>query len=368
MSNQLAVVQENNLMPALTLDEAKYRYNALVEFTKDIMKKDKDYGVIPGTGTKPTLLKPGAEKLCALFGMSPEFELIDSVKDFEKGLFYFQYRCALTRGGHTIASGIGSCNSKEKKYRYRYVYENKATEEEKASAVSVETKSGKYGPYKVYKIENTETFDIVNTIDKMAQKRALVAAVLIGANASEFFTQDIEDLETIDGDFAEIESNPEPAKRPAKTQTAHTRDDATSKEYDFKSRPYDAETLRAALLKKAETIGMYDASDAQRNLLGALLNEYFQDDQKRHTIQLWLTGASSTKDMGGPVVKAMLDWLKPTKDDSGAYVIDDTAKTELSHVLTVALMDEGQLGLSNLSQVMDPKELDHFNEHAFDYD
>ena len=100
--------------------------------------------------------------------------------------------------------------------------------------------------------------------------------------------------------------------------------------------------LKAALAKRADTIGEYSATDPQRNLLGALLSEYYQDDQKRHTVQLWLTGSSSTKDMDGAIVKAMLDWLKPTKDDSGAYVIDDTAKTELSHVLTIALMDEGQ--------------------------
>ena len=126
------------------------------------------------------------------------------------------------------------------------------------------------------------------------------------------------------------------------TPKSVTREDAVEKEYDFKSRPYEPDTLRAALATRAKTIGDYDATDRQRNLLAALLSEYYQDDQKRHTVQLWLTGASSTKDMDGAIVKAMLDWLKPTKDDSGAYVIDDTAKTELSHVLTIALMDEGQ--------------------------
>jgi hypothetical protein len=116
------------------------------------------------------------------------------------------------------------------------------------------------------------------------------------------------------------------------------------KEYDFKSRPYDPDTLRAALAKKADTIGEYNASDKQRNLLGALLSEYFQDDQKRHIVQLWLTGSSSTKDMNGAIVKAMLDWLSPEKasDGSGAYYISETSERELSHVLTSALIDEGQ--------------------------
>ena len=36
---------------------------------------------------------------------------------------------------------------------------------------------------------------MVNTIQKMAQKRALVAATLIATSASEFFTQDVEDAD-----------------------------------------------------------------------------------------------------------------------------------------------------------------------------
>ncbi len=37
-------------------------YKVMVAFVKAQMQKDIDYGVIPGT-KKPTLLKPGAEKL-----------------------------------------------------------------------------------------------------------------------------------------------------------------------------------------------------------------------------------------------------------------------------------------------------------------
>ena len=210
MTDALAV---NNFMPALTLDEAAERYNRLVEYTKNLMTEGKDFGVIPGTGKKPTLLKPGAEKLCSLFGLVPRFELIDKIVDFEKGLFYFQYRCSLSRNGKLVAEGIGSCNSKEKKYRYRYIYENKATEKEKEMAISVQTKTGKYGKYKVYKIENIEPFELVNTLDKMAQKRSLVAVTLIAVNASEFYTQDIEDMGFIEGLFTIEKPDPKPKPR-----------------------------------------------------------------------------------------------------------------------------------------------------------
>jgi hypothetical protein len=47
----------------------------------------------------------------------------------------------------------------------------------------------------------------VNTVKKMAQKRALVCATLLAVNASEFFTQDLED-QIIEASFT---VHPEPA-------------------------------------------------------------------------------------------------------------------------------------------------------------
>lgn len=204
----------NSALPAITIGEAVARYNAVVEFTKTVMKRDKDFGVIPGTGTKPTLYKPGAEKLCTLFGLHPTFTSISQITDWEKGFFYFQYRCDLVKGGEILASGIGSCNSKEVKYRYRQSQRVcptcgkpsiiKGKEEYGGGWLCFAKKGGCGAKFRAGdksiegqitgQVENTEPFDLVNTIDKMAQKRAFVAATLIGANASEFFTQDIEDM------------------------------------------------------------------------------------------------------------------------------------------------------------------------------
>ena len=117
------------------------------------------------------------------------------------------------------------------------------------------------------------------------------------------------------------------------------------REYDFKTRPYDADTLKAALEIKAEKIEGYNASDKQRGLLRMLLNEHFQDDTKRHEASEWLFGNASTKEIDGAMVKVALDWLKPEKDDGGAYMIDATARKELSQVLTVALEAAGQEAL-----------------------
>jgi len=53
----------------------------------------------------------------------------------------------------------------------------------------------------LYRIPNPDGADVVNTIQKMAQKRALVAATLLATSASEFFTQDVEDADSLGRDI-----------------------------------------------------------------------------------------------------------------------------------------------------------------------
>ncbi len=191
------------IMPQMSLGEAVARYNATVEFVKAILRKDIDFGVIPGTG-KPTLLKPGAEKLATFFGFSTRFNLMDKLEDWDKGRFHYRYACELWRAGQFIASSEGSCNSLEKKYRFRHLPSFKATDDEKSRAVKSENKTDKNGKsYQMLTLENDDPFTLVNTLQKMAQKRSLIAAVLVAVNASEFFTQDIEDM-AIEGEFTEI--------------------------------------------------------------------------------------------------------------------------------------------------------------------
>lgn len=217
MSNEnglMVMDQPTAIMPVMEIKQAVERRNAMVQFVKQIMVKDTDYGVIPGTGDKPTLLKAGAEKLNTFFGLAPHFELVSSVEDWTgkdhdgEPFFNYQYRCSLNRGSITAGQGEGSCNSWEKKYRYRTVFANKATDEDKAHG-RLETRTSRNGkPYDVYVVTNPNPADIVNTLQKMAQKRALVAATLLAVNASEFFTQDVEDMPGFSNDVIEGEWSP----------------------------------------------------------------------------------------------------------------------------------------------------------------
>jgi hypothetical protein len=247
------VVTVEDLMPVLDLAAAVRRRNFLVEVARSLMTQGVDYGVIPGTGSKPTLLKPGAERLCTLFGLSPELHEVASVEDWDgtgeghgEPLFYYRYRVRLTKNGILLAEGDGSCSSRETKYRYRAGERKcpkcgkpaivRGREEYGGGWLCFAKKGGCGAKFKAGDLAiegqaaertvNPDIADQVNTIQKMAVKRALIAAVLIATNASEFYTQDIEDLEVIDVPSAP----PGPPEKPAaKPQPPPAKPDASAR-------------------------------------------------------------------------------------------------------------------------------------------
>lgn len=151
----------------------------ILEIKEKVMRENLHYGIIPGC-SKPSLWKPGAEKLCAAFRLRPEFattlhedpqrtikweEWDEDEKQKEEGLTrgFFEYdsKCTLVHipTGEVWAKNVsGTCNNFESHYR-------------------------SFDPH-----------DVKNTVEKMSEKRSLVAAVLIGTGASDIFTQDVEDV------------------------------------------------------------------------------------------------------------------------------------------------------------------------------
>lgn len=138
-----------------------------------------DYGVIPGT-KKKTLLKPGAEKLLKLFGLGARVRLADKTIDKEANFAIFSYRAEVyhLRSSVIIAECEGSANSQEVKYKERTVWRKKKLPNGKE--ISESTK------------EETPIFDVLNTLMKMAQKRAMIGATITATAASDYFTQDME--------------------------------------------------------------------------------------------------------------------------------------------------------------------------------
>ena len=224
-----ALQMRENFLPVFDIQSAVARKNAMTDFIGKILTESTptqsgDYGVIPGTSKQKVLLKPGAEKLCSFFGLSPRFTAEHIIEDWTgeqhggEALFYYRYKCELYRGTHLIAEAVGSCNSWEKKYRYRSSERSCPTcgkaciikgKAEYGGGWLCFAKKGGCGAkfderdesitgQEVGNVKNPDIADIVNTCQKIAQKRALVAAVLIGTNASDSFTQDLEDVDVAD--------------------------------------------------------------------------------------------------------------------------------------------------------------------------
>lgn len=122
------------------------------------LKNGHDYGIIPST-KKPSLLKPGAEKICMLMGLTSAFDIIESTRDFDKGFFQYQVKCLLMKSGVVITEGLGTCNTKETKYI------------------------------------NADPYTCDNTVLKMAKKRSLIDATLMVGSLSDVFTQDMDDVD-----------------------------------------------------------------------------------------------------------------------------------------------------------------------------
>lgn len=135
---------------------ASSKLAAMFAFMKANLKKGNDYMSI--AGGKPTLLKSGAEKMNILMGYSAEYEKIRDIMNRDDKTYYVEVKCVLSdRNGRKIAEGIGSCNNQEKNRK------------------------------------NMDFYDSLNTVLKMAQKRAYVGATLNANALSQFYTQDLED-------------------------------------------------------------------------------------------------------------------------------------------------------------------------------
>jgi len=182
MSNELATVQTITPMQITkaNLNEMAEQRAIFKVFVADQLKQNIDYGVLPGTD-KPSLWKPGAEKIANIFQLGSRIIDRDRKAEIENNFAMFSYTIEVFHipTGKAVAQCEGICNSQEKKYKERAVYEW----DEKLRR-------------KVNKgVSPTPVGDILNTLAKMAQKRAYVGAVIIATKASDFFDHDLSEDE-----------------------------------------------------------------------------------------------------------------------------------------------------------------------------
>jgi hypothetical protein len=212
--NGEAVVAQASLMDtAITPAQVKAQLEAIRKLMREAMTAE-DYGTIPGCGDKAVLKKPGAEKICFMFRLRPEFQ-IEKI-NHPAGNIEYKIVCTLyhINTGNIIGQGVGSCSTLESKYKYRpgpaestgkpvpkEYWDMRKSDPKKAQELlggkGFTTKKNDAGVWEIFrqgeKMENPDPADQYNTVLKMAKKRAFVDATITSTAASELFTQDLEE-------------------------------------------------------------------------------------------------------------------------------------------------------------------------------
>lgn len=265
--------QTDNLPAALdaaphfvvTFAEAKHRLQQLQQFISEFMKPGVDYGIVPGTD-KPTLLKPGAEKLCEIYGFAKEVEILRQTEEYALPLFAYTVKVRLVSKieGFTEAEGVGAANSREKKFLKQ------------------------------------DPFTIQNTLLKMAKKRALVDAVLSATRSSGLFTQDMEDLELPQPIAA---AKPQPAAPPTSvpmpTCPPAPPPRAVEPVKTAPTQPPAAKTAAAAT----------PMTDRQRNMIQSLMRKKRFDSDALETILVEVFGRSDRTSLNKNEASKLIDYL-----------------------------------------------------------
>jgi hypothetical protein len=197
----------------LTASDVKAQVTLVQQVMRAVMQEGFHYGVIPGT-EKPTLLKPGAEKLTMTFRLAPELTV--DMTDLGDGHREYRVKVALRHivTGQMWGEGVGSCSTMESRYRYR----NAALTCPHCGQSAIIKGRAEYGGgwlcfgkkggcgakfsdndsditnQATGRVENPDISDTWNTALKMAKKRALVDATLTATAASDCFNQDLEDF------------------------------------------------------------------------------------------------------------------------------------------------------------------------------
>ena len=228
----------------VTPQRALMQLEQMQQVVSSVMRKDEHYGIIPGT-QKPTLLKPGAELLNNMYGYRTDVEILDKTEQWDvpvtrNSFPLFRYIVKVTlynRSGEQVASGVGECNSYEKKYRYRQqnlkcpacgkesIIQGK--KEYGGGWLCFKKKGGcgaKYQDEDTHitgqtqgQVNNEAIFDQINTIIKMAKKRSYVDATLSATRTSGLFTQDVEDMHELPPDVKEQQQVVDPSEEKSKT-------------------------------------------------------------------------------------------------------------------------------------------------------
>jgi hypothetical protein len=198
--------------PQVSARELVDRLTVIREAMNTAMQRDVDYGVIPGTD-KPTLYKPGSEKLSVLFQL--DVQLANEKRWGPGDHLTVESHATVFHAptGARLGYGEGIASTRERKHAYRKQERTcpncgqpaviKGKEQYGGGWLCWPKRGGCNSKWpdgapeidgqEVGEVDNPDLPDLWNTVVKMAEKRARIDAVLAVTGASALFTQDLDD-------------------------------------------------------------------------------------------------------------------------------------------------------------------------------
>lgn len=253
------------LNDALSIEEITGQVQLIQQVMSRVMHDGEHFGKVPGCGDKPTLLKPGAEKLAMTFRFAPRYAIQE--KELRDG--HREYRIVASlqsiTTGRFVGEGVGVGTTMESKWRFRKAEQKcphcgretiiKGKKEYGGGWICFAKKGGCGAKFddedpaiknqNMGRVEHDNPADYYNTCLKMAKKRALVDAILTATAASDIFTQDVEDM-----DLDQPQSQPQAGQRQAAP--------AKPKDYDLNAigRAIESKETPGELLAYMESLGL----------------------------------------------------------------------------------------------------------------
>lgn len=190
-STALSVLPGNS---GIDINRVRGQRDAVQTLLKEVLKEgiENDYAIIPGT-KKQTLLKPGAEKICSMFGIAPELS-VEASRDGED--YTYRVTVRLVAGSVFLGEGVGEASTLESKFAWRKALcpeEYEHFRDQGKARLHWERGYNGAPPQVVQQVRENPA-DKAGNMLKMAKKRALIDAVLTATAASDIFTQDLEGM------------------------------------------------------------------------------------------------------------------------------------------------------------------------------
>lgn len=162
-------------LTSLSIDHMHQQIQLAEKLVSTVMEEGIDYGQVPGiAGGGKGLFDPGAAKVIRAFGLHIEHKVIFNESSDENTSWTIQ-ASLVNNVGAIVGTGLGAASTREVKYRYLWKENPQDFGYSPEEIEKLKTRAG-YNNIVLYRIENPDHGDLINTLLQMASKRAEVDA------------------------------------------------------------------------------------------------------------------------------------------------------------------------------------------------